>query len=140
MPKVSASEGADKLKRGIAAHGQDYAAGIQKVTVNPAELAAAKEEEWFASITDAYNNSRFSKGLSRVTLQSWKAAVADGGVSRYTQSADRAAKNYQSFAAEFYPYLDQVQNQVKAMPKRNMAESIARMVKNVELIHEFKNR
>lgn len=140
MPKVTATEGADKLKRGISAHGQDYASGVQKVTVNPAELAAAKQDEWFLALQDAYNNDRFSKGLGRVTLSSWKASVADGGVSRYTQSADRAAKNYQAFAQEFYPYLDSVQSQVKAMPKRNMAESIARMVKNVELIHEFKNR
>ena len=140
MTKVNPTEGADKLKRGITAHGQDYAAGINKVTVNPAELAAAKEGEWYAALTDAYQNNRFSKGLSRVTLAGWKAAVNNGGVSRYTQSADKAATNYLKFAQDFYPYLDQVQSQISAMPKRNLAESIAKMVRNVELIHDFKNR
>lgn len=133
-------EGADKLKRGITAHGQDYLAGVQKVTQNPAELAAQKADQWFAALQDAYANQRFQRGLSRVTLADWKAAVANGGAARYTQSADRAATNYQRFASQFYPFLDSVQQTVNQMPKRNLAESIAKMVRNVEMIHEFKNR
>jgi hypothetical protein len=140
MVKVSPMEGADKLKRGITSHGTDYLAGVQKVTQNPAELAAAKAEQWFASLQDAYANGRFQRGLGRVTLADWKASVQNGGAARYTQSADRAATNYQRFATQFYPYLDSVQSQVSSMPKRNLAESIQRMVRNVELIHEFKNR
>lgn len=140
MPKVTPSEGADKLKRGIATHGQDYASGVQKVTENPAEKAAAAQDLWFTQLQDAYANGRFQKGLSRVTLTSWKASIQDGGVAKYTQSAEKAAKNYQTFAQEFYPYLNGVQAEVNAMPKRNLSESIAKMVRNVELIHEFKNR
>lgn len=140
MPKVTAAEGADKLKRGISTHGQDYASGVSKVTENPMEKAAASQDLWFASLQDAYANNRFANRVGRVTLQQWKQSITDGGVSRYTQSADKAAKNYQAFAQEFYPYLAGVQSEVNAMPKRNLSESIQKMVRNVELIHEFKNR
>lgn len=140
MPKVTPTEGADKLKRGISSHGTDYQAGINKVSVNPAEQAAANEDKWFASLSDAYTNKRFSKGLGRVTLAGWKAAVMDGGVSRYTQSADKAAKNYAAFAQQFYPFLQSVQDQISAMPNRSLQDNIQRMIANVNMIHEFKNR
>lgn len=140
MVKVSPLEGADKLKRGISTHGSDYQAGVNKVTENPAQKAIAAKDVWVAGIQDAIANNRYEKGLSRVTLADWKNSVNNGGVMRYTQSADKAATNYAKFAADFYPFLQNVQNTIQAMPRRNLQESIARMVANVQAIHEFKNR
>lgn len=140
MVKVSANEGADKLKRGISTHGQDYQSGVNKVTENPAQKAIAAKDVWEAGIRDAIANNRYEKGLSKVTLADWKNSVNNGGVMRYTASADKAAANYAKFAAEFYPFLQNVQNEVNALPRRNFQESLQRMIVNATRIHEYKNR
>lgn len=140
MPKLSPQQAGEKLARKIQAAGTDYQNGVNAVSVNPAQLAMAANDKWVAGIQDAIQNDRFRKGLSTVTLQDWKDATLTVGVQRFTSSGAKAQKNYTKFAQEFFPYLDTVQNEIDAMPNLTFQDSINRMIRNAERLHEFKNR
>lgn len=140
MPNITPAQAAAKLTSRMQQSGTLYRDGVNAVTVNPAELAAAQEDKWFTRLQDAYNNQRFSKGLATVSLQDWKTAVNDLGVQRYTQSADKAGANYLKFANVFYPFLETVQAEIAGMPNNTLQDSIDRMIKNVTRLSEFANQ
>lgn len=140
MPRVTPQQAAAQLRSRIGQSGQQYAAGIERVTVNPAETAIANKDKWVAGIQEAIQNDRYAKGLANVTLQSWKQAATQFGTQRYTQSAAKAEENYLRFANDFFPYLQQVENEIAAMPNLTLQDRLDRMLHNANRLHEYRNR
>lgn len=140
MPRLTPQQAAEKLGQRIAGSGGAYQQGVQSVSENPAQKAIANKDKWVAGIQDAINNDRYAKGLAGVTLADWKNATLTYGVNRYTSSSQKATTNYQKFAAEFFPFLDTVQQEIDNMPSLTLEDNINRMVTNVRRLHEFKNR
>lgn len=139
MVKLTPQQAAEKLKTRIQQSGTAYQQGIQNVTTNPAEQAIAAKQKWEAGIQDAIANDRYAKGLANVTLQGWKQNAINYGVPRYTGSGDKAAVNYQAFAERFYPFLQQVQQEVANMPNLTFQDNLQRMITNATRLREFRN-
>ncbi len=140
MARITPQQAAEKLGTRIGQSGTAYMNGVNAVTENPAQKAIAAAPKWVAGIQDAIANGRYERGLSRVTLTGWKNAVATYGQSRYVGSAQKAQANYLTFAQEFFPYLDQVSQTVNAMPANTIEDNIQRMITNVRMLHDFRNR
>lgn len=139
MPIPTPTQAAAKLKTRIQQSGQMYSDGVNAVQVNPAEKAIAAKDKWAASIQEAIANDRYAKGLAPVTLQSWKNATITYGVSRYTQSADKAGANYQKFAEKFFPFLQTEMATINNMPTTTFEERLNKMVASARAIHNFRN-
>lgn len=135
---ITPQQAAEKLGRRIAQSGQDYLDGVNRVTENPMQKAAAKSDKWMSRLQEAHANGKWVAGLNRVSLPQWKTQVQQKGVSRYTQSANQAQTKYADFAQTFFPYLQTVQDEIAAMPDNTLQDSINRMVRNAQRLSEFR--
>lgn len=140
MPNLSPAEIATKWKNRTAAASTDYQKGVQAVTVNPAQQAAAAADKWLANIQEAAANDRFRQGLSKVTLQSWQQAAATKGAQRIQAGVAGATDRMTAFLTGFLPAQAAVTQQTKAMPSTTLADRIARMVQQVQGVSQLKGR
>lgn len=139
MPKISARDGAEKWSRRTKAATQDVAAGVDRVTVNPADLAIASIDKMRARLLEALDSGKVEAGLKRVTLESWKKAMKEIGVGRIASGVDgKGNAKMQAFAEEFYPFLEGIQRELEGMPDTTFEDSVNKMVHQVRRAHEFK--
>jgi hypothetical protein len=54
------------------------------------------------------------------------------------QGVESGQGKMNDFMSEFLPYVRQVQNEVRAMPDLTLQDSINRVVKNMQLLAQFK--
>jgi len=137
MPKISSQAGAEKWRRRLQGATQDIAAGIQRVTENPAQKAIAKQSLLRDRFNASIDSGKWAKGLNRVTLNDWKQAAINKGVPRIAQGAADGESKYQAFAAQFYPYVESVQQEIDAMPKGSLEDSIARSTAAIRAMAKF---
>jgi len=139
MPKINPSEGAEKWARRTKAATIDVAAGVDRVSEAPTAKAAAKIDKMLANFMEAVSSGKVARGLNRVTLQEWKDAMKTVGVGRIASGVDgKGTAKMESFAREFYPFLERVQSEIDAMPDTTLEDSINRAVTNMRRLHEFK--
>ena len=130
-------EAAKRLGDGIRNGGSKYTSGVNAVQTNPASQAIAKRNKWVAAMQNPETHNKWEAGLSRVTLADWKNAAGTVGAQRYSQSADKAQSNYQDFAADFFPFLNNVQQQINNMPDVTLEERIQKAVANMRAIAQY---
>jgi len=124
--KLSAAEfqakHATRLKSAI----PDVKKGVDAVTINPCEQAAAKADDYQAAVSSDTTKQRFIRGLGRVGLGDWKAktrAKAD----RIAGGIDEASEKVQDFASQFLPHVYDAAARVKAdNPGVTLEDGIAR--------------
>lgn len=115
MPKMSPAELAAKWSSAFGASADRYKAGINRVTVNPAEQAIAAQDRMVANFNDAVNSGKWAAGLQRVTLSSWKQAATDKGASAIAAAARVGQAKVQAAEARIAPIRDAV---VASLPPR----------------------
>ncbi|GAJ21391.1 unnamed protein product, partial [marine sediment metagenome] len=98
MAKMTAIEFQEKHARRLSAAVDDVRKGIDKVTVNPCELAAAKQSKMLANLTSAVNDGRWAAGLRRVSLEDWKRKARDVGAGRIPAGITAAKAKVIAFA------------------------------------------
>lgn len=84
----------NKYQAGIQRGGGNWLAGIQGMTVNPAQLAASPQgmANWLAGVQASVAKRQAS--LSRVSLADIQSAAASYGQANYTNSATKASAKY----------------------------------------------
>jgi hypothetical protein len=135
MAVPSPAEGASKWGQRLAASGEQVRAGIRRVTRSPGEAAAASAELWHRRVTAS--TDKFRRKVGAVTLQDWQGAMESTGVSRMVEGATAKQGKYQSFADKFYPVAQQVSDRVKAMPKGDLEQSLARVREAMTTFRQF---
>jgi hypothetical protein len=103
---------------------QAITAGVNAVTVAPGVTAAKAVNTWLARVQASA--SKWQKNVGAVSLSDWQTAMTTKGIPRIATGAQAAQGKYQAFATSFFPYLQTGVNQVKAMPKNSLSDSIAR--------------
>lgn len=139
MPKINPRTGADKWARRTKAATADVAAGVDRVTEAPTQAALAKIDKMLAKFEEAVRSGKIERGLARVTLEDWKAAMKDIGVGRIASGVDNKGQaKMEAFAEEFYPFVERVQEEINRMPDTTLEDGIARMTHNVRELAKFK--
>jgi hypothetical protein len=133
---INPQETAEKYRRRASAARQDWERGINNLTEAPGRLAAAKKQKWQQNTAEAAD--RWAENVASVSLEEFKARALATGGSRYTQGVDAGAARYEEYIREAAPKIDAFVRTVKAMPNNTFQESIARMVKNAELMRSLK--
>src|SRR5712664_2059135 len=133
----NAQQVAQKWARNLGASTEDIKAGVQGVTVNPAALAVAKQAAMLQKLTAAVQSGKWAKGLGRVTLQSWQAAMMDKGISRVASGAQASEGKFAAFMTQLLPVAERVKAQVKTMPKLTVEDSIARSAAAIRAFSDF---
>lgn len=138
MAKITAAEFQEKHARRLSAAVDDVRKGIDKVTVNPCELAAAKQSKMLANLTAAVNDGRWANGLKRVTLEDWKRKARDVGAGRIPAGIAAAKEKVIAFAEQLLPHIDAGQAKIKGMPDITLEDNIARMTDFIRHMANFK--
>lgn len=138
MSKLSPTEFQEKHARRLKGSVEDIRKGIDRVTENPCEKAAAKQDKMLTNLTAAVQSGKWAAGLKRVPLEKWKKQARDVGVNRIAAGIDAAKEKVISFAEQLLPHIDRGQEKIKGMPDVTLDDNINRMVSFVRHMGEFK--
>lgn len=138
MAKLTASEFQEKHSRRLKAATEDVRKGIDRVTENPCEKAAAKQEKMLANLTASIQSGKWAAGLKRVSLVQWKAKARDVGVNRIAAGIDAAKAKVIAFAEELLPHIDRQKEKIAGMPDVTLDDNINRMTTFIRGMAEFK--
>lgn len=127
MAKVTPQEFQEKHARRLKQSVEDIRRGIDRVTENPCEKAAAKKDKMLTNLTASVQNGKWEAGLKRVPLDKWKRQARDVGVNRIAGGIDAAADKVVSFAEELLPHIDREKAKITAMPDVTLDDNINRM-------------
>lgn len=138
MAKLTPSQFQEKHARRLKASVEDVRAGIDRVTENPCEKAAAKQEKMLANLTRAVTDGKWAAGLKRVSLEEWKRKARDIGVNRIAAGIDGAKEKVIAFAEVLLPHIDRGQDKINSMPDVTLDDNINRMTTFIRHMSEFK--
>lgn len=138
MSKLSATEFQEKHARRLKQSVEDIRKGIDRVTENPCDKAAAKQDKMLTNLTAAVQSGKWAAGLKRVPLEKWKKQARDVGVNRIAAGIDAAKEKTIAFAEQLLPHIDRGQDKIKSMPDVTLDDNINRMVSFVRHMGEFK--
>lgn len=138
MARLTAQEFQEKHARRLTAAVEDVRKGIDKVTVNPCELAAQKKDKMLAGITAAVNDGSWERGLRRVTLEQWKDKAKNVGVGRISSGINAAKDKVIAFAEQLLPHIDAGQAKLKTLPDLSLEDNITRMTTFIRHMADFK--
>lgn len=117
-----------------------YRAGVQAVTTNPMEAAAAAKDRMLAGIQAAVADGRYEAGLRKWTTAAWKQRTATKGGERLASGAREAKEDFARFLTAWLPVAENIKAEVASMPKGTIEDSLARVRKNIEMAKEFKRQ
>lgn len=138
MPKLTPSEAADKQIRNLKAAIPQMTNAINAVTESPMEKAIAQQDKMKLKLIESIDNGKWANGLRRVTLPEWKDKFIKKGLPNIGRGADLAKPKLIKFYSEFFPFLETVQSEVRAMADLTLEDSIARASHNIRRIADFK--
>lgn len=136
MARITATQAAQKWSRNLSAAGEDIKNGVNGVQVSPGVLAARQVEKWFANVTAS--KDKWASRVGKVQLADWQQAMITVGVPRIAQGAAAKQGNYESFANEFYPFLDRVTAATRQLPSTTLEDRLNRMVTQARGVSQFK--
>lgn len=138
MAKLSATEFQEKHARRLKGAVEDIRKGIDRVTENPCDKAAAKKDKMLTNLTSAVQSGKWEAGLKRVPLEKWKKQARDVGVNRIAAGIDASKEKVVAFAEQLLPHIDRGQEKLKAMSDVTLDDNINRMTTFVRHMAEFK--
>jgi len=138
MTKLNAVECQEKHARRLKASVEDVRKGIDRVTENPCEKAAANQDKMLTNLTAAVTNGKWAAGLKRVTLEQWKKKARDIGVNRIAAGIDGAKEKTTSFFDQLLPHIDREKAKLAGMPDVTLDDNINRMTSFVRGMANFK--
>lgn len=138
MAKLTAVEFQEKHARRLKAATEDVRKGIDRVTENPCDLAAAKQDKMLTNLTASIQSGKWAKGLKRVSLEEWKRKARDIGVNRIAAGIDGAKTKVIAFAEELLPHIDRAKAKIAAMPDVTLDDNINRMTQFIRDMAAFK--
>jgi len=127
MARLTAVEFQEKHARRLSAAVEDVRKGIDRVTVNPCEQAAAKQEKMLANLTASVIEGRWAAGLKRVSLEQWKANAKNIGVGRIASGINASKDKVIAFAEQLLPHIDVGTAKIKGMSDITLEDNINRM-------------
>lgn len=140
MARVTPEEFQEKHARRLKASTPDITRGVERVTKNPCELAAAKQDKMLAKLTESVTSGKWADGLKRVTLDEWKTKMIEKGVARIGPGIDGARDKVIDFASALLPHVDAGVDKVQRMPDLTLDDSINRVGTFLRHMAEFKRR
>lgn len=133
-PQQVAKRWADSVRNNV----QRYVDGIDSVTESPTQKAAAAVDRYQAGVNKAVSEGKFQDGCNAVTLEDWKSRAKNKGKANMATGATEAEPRVAKVMASLLPYTASVSDQIAAMPKGTLEDSIARSRKAIELMSQFK--
>lgn len=138
VKEISDSDFAELWAKNLKASTETIRKGVERVKESPTEKAAASKEKMKAKIVEAIDSGRWERGLKKVTLDQWKKAFSEKGISRISAGADNSKPKVQDFAKALLDYQKSNIATVDKMPTTTIDDAIAKMDAWVRTMAKFK--
>lgn len=129
-----------KYKRNYAASADARKTGAQAVRESPSVTAARNPQGYLDGVNNAVQSGKWQSRCNAVTTQEWITAYTEKGISNGNNGVNNLSAKAQKNMQDQQQYAQQVKEQVAAMPKGTEADSVARMMKNFELMRDYGQR
>jgi hypothetical protein len=136
MVRVNASEYAEKWARRLKQATPDIKLGVERTTVNPADLAIASLDKMLAGFVEAMNSGKIEAGLRNVTLADWKDSMLRKGLSNLAAGVDGAQNKVTRKAGALLQAVDAAQGVVANMPDLTFEDRLNRMTAFSRSMHD----
>ena len=121
---INAAEAAQKHATNLKNSIDEIRRGVNAVTENPMEKAAAAKDKWVAGIRDSAD--KWAARVSAVTTEEWKASMLSKGVNRIAEGVDAAIPKTTAFFEKLLPFEANLQNRIEQMPDTSLEDSVNR--------------
>jgi predicted transcriptional regulator len=115
-----------------------YKEGVQAVTTAPTHQAAQAVDRYRSGTQRAADDGSFVDGCMSVSLQEWQQKAVDKGANNLATGARLAESKVMKVMTSLMPHAKQVSEEVKAMPKGSIEDSIARVAHAVRRMAEYR--
>ena len=109
--------------------------GSNAVQTAPGVAAAAQQAYWLSRIQASAN--KWATNVAAVSLADWRTAYQTLGITRGQAGAASKQGKYLKFITAYSSFLPGAVSQVKAMPKGNIQQSIARASTMIQLSYQW---
>ena len=126
----------ERWQEGARAGVARYAEGVNAVTENPLDKAAASLDKMVANFTASIRDGKWLAGIQGVTLQDWKNATIQKGSANLSTGIENAASKVERKAAKLLADIEATEQQIAAMPTDTLQQRIARATTFMQGMHE----
>jgi collagenase-like PrtC family protease len=112
--------------------------GVAAVTVSPTSKAADAVEKWAEGVRRAKEEGTYEAGLRSVSNEQWKQAMLTKGIPHVSEGVNLAQPKMERFLGELLNHTEMVKAQLDQMPDTTPEDRVQKMIRNVELMREFK--
>jgi len=140
MPKLTPAAAAQKWQQRTSGASADYVAGAQSTQKDPTQLAAAAAQKWFTNVQAAYTGGLFQQGLARASKAGWLAGVTGKGAQNFVTGVNAAEGKMNQVFTQLFPYEQQLQSQIDAMPNVTAADAENRMLAWTRGMRQFRGQ
>ena len=127
MAKLTAVEAQEKHARRLKASTDDIIKGVNRVTVAPGKLAAAKKDKMRANLNAKIDDGTWERRVGEVPVEDWKASMINKGVGRIAAGIDGAKAKTIKFFEQLLPAVDAARAKIAAMPDVTLEDNINRV-------------
>lgn len=138
MARVTPEGYQEKHARRLKGAVDDIRKGVDRITENPCEQAAAKQDKMIARLTESVTTGKWARGLRKVSLDEWKTKMKDKGIPRISGGIDGAKEKVIDFARELLPHVDTGVEKIKRMPDLTIEDSINRASAFIRHMSDFR--
>jgi len=137
MATPSPQEAADNWGSGLRGASEKIRRGVDRVSDSPTKKAASKSEKWRQAVSSEDALQKFQSNLESVSLQDWKTAFKNTGISRISSGVDKGQNNMEEFMGQLLPHIESGQQKLEGMPDLTLDDSVQRMTEFVRHMASF---
>lgn len=134
--RMTAEQAADKWERKMQTASTDYVAGVEAVTENPMEAAAAAAPKYQRGVQESVESGRYQRGLTAVSLSDWKDNAKTKGAARLASGAAAAAPKMRMRMQQLMSNVEEVQSIINRMPSDTPEQRIERATAWMREMHK----
>jgi hypothetical protein len=131
-PDQISTKWGNRLKQSV----QDIQRGIDAVSDSPMEKAAAAQDKMLQNLTAAIQNGSWANGLRKVSLTDWKNVTKTKIGSALPAGVDAAIPKRKAFDNYLVNTLNNVLPEIAAMPSMTIQDSVARVTRLMQHMHD----
>lgn len=140
MAKLTAAQATEKHARRLKGATEDIRNGVDKVTVSPGVLAAAKQDKMRQKLIESIDSGKWGTAVKKVTVEDWRTKMTEKGIPRIAAGIDAAAGKVEAFFSDLLPFQDTLNKNIQKMPDLTLEDSISRMTAWTRGMATFKRK
>lgn len=136
--RTDTSQWIEKWGRRLKSAQQDISTGVMAVSEPPGVAAARQVDKMRSGILESLDNGTWQRAVEGVSLQDWQQAMIQKGIPRLSIGVDQAADKIRGNIDALLADVASSKDEVDRMPNGSFADSIQRMTRFSELMHQKK--